>query len=95
MVYDLQGKQLFISHGKSIFKVDAETLTLRDTFKVALPCRVFHVWWGKPTEESHVLYGVPTSCTLLYAIGAHYTGDGAHAKGNDFKTELYKLAVRD
>jgi len=95
MVYDLQGKQLFISHGKSIFKVDAETLTLRDTFTVPLPCRVFHVWWGKPTEESHVLYGVPTSCTLLYAIGAHYTGDGAHAKGNDFKTELYKLAIRD
>jgi len=95
MVCDLDGKLLYISHGKSIFKVDAATLTLRQTFKVDLPCRVFHVWWGKPTEESHVLYGVPTSCVLLYAIGSSYTGDGTRAEANDFKTQLYKLAIRD
>jgi hypothetical protein len=95
MVITRDGKLLFVSHGRSIFKIDAATLTLRDDFKVDLPCRVFHTTWGKPTEFPHVLYGSPTPCTLLYAIGSSYTGDGTHAKGNDFKTELYKLAIRD
>jgi hypothetical protein len=58
----------------NLVKVEPATPTLRDTFKVDLPCRLFEVGWGKPTTESHPLYGAPSSCTLLYALGASYTG---------------------
>ncbi len=89
----LDEKLLFVSHGRSIFKIDVAKMELRGTFKTELPCRVFHVWWGKPTEGSHGVYGTPSSCTLLYAIGASYNGDGRNSK--DFKTHLYKLAIKD
>jgi hypothetical protein len=78
-----------------LFKVEPATLTLRDTFKVDLPCRLFEVGWGKPTTESHPLYGAPSSCTLLYALGASYTGDGSPVNDNQYKTHLYKIAIRD
>ena len=93
MVIDLDGKWLYVSHGRSIFKIEAATLALRDTFKVDLPCRLFHVWGGKPTGDTHPHWGSPSSCTLLYALGASYTGDGM--KANQFKTHLYKIAIRD
>ena len=95
MVRSADGKWLFVSHGRSIFKIEAATLTLRDTYKVDLPCRLFFVGWGKPTPDSHPLYGSPSSCTLLYALGASYTGDGSKVQSNQFKTQLYKIAVRD
>lgn len=95
MVLHADGKWLFVSHGRSIFKVEAPTLTLRDTYKVDLPCRLFHVGWGKPTQDVHPVYGTARSCTLLYAIGASYTGDGMTAKDNQFKTQLYKIAISD
>jgi len=89
----LDEKLLFVSHGRSIFKIDVAKMELRGTFKTELPCRVFHVWWGKPTEGSHGIYGTPSSCTLLYAVGASYKGDGMNSQ--DFKTHLYKLAIPD
>ncbi|HEX6719432.1 MAG TPA: hypothetical protein VF088_20180, partial [Pyrinomonadaceae bacterium] len=89
------GKWLFVSHGRSIFKIEAATLTVRDTYKVDLPCRLFYVGWGKPTADTHPLYGAPSSCTLLYALGASYLGDGTNVKDNQYKTQLYKLAIRD
>src|SRR6185369_17816872 len=95
MVISADGKFLFVSHGRSIFKIEAATLTLRDRFKVDLPCRLFHVVWGKPTQDTHPRYGAPSSCTLLYALGASYIGDGMKAKDNQFKTDLYKIAIRD
>jgi hypothetical protein len=84
---------LFVTHGRSIFKIDAAKMELRETYKMELPCRVFHVWSGKPTEESHIVYGTPNSCTLLYAIGASYRGNGI--EGRESKTQLYKLAIPD
>lgn len=93
MVISRDEKWLFVSHGRSIFKIDVAKMELRDTYKMELPCRVFHVWWGKPTEGSHAVYGTPSSCTLLYAIGASYRGDGVQAR--EFKTQLYKLAIPD
>ena len=95
MVRSADGKWLFVSHGRSIFKIEAATLAQHDTYKVELPCRVFHVGWGRPTQDSHPTYGAPSSCTLVYAIGASYTGDGKSAKDNQFTTHLYKIAVRD
>jgi hypothetical protein len=89
------GKWIFVSHGRSVFRIEAATLTLRDTYKVDLPCRLFYVGWGRPTSESHPLFGAPSSCTLVYALGASYTGDGATPKDNQFKTQLYKIAIRD
>ena len=93
MVIDLEEKQIFVSHGKSIFKIDVATMKVVQTFQMELPCRVFHVWWGKPTQDSHLDYGTPTSCTLLYAIGASYKGNGYD--GKEFTTHLYKLAIPD
>ena len=93
MVCTRDEQLLFVSHGRSIFKIDAATMSLRETYKMELPCRVFHVWSGKPTQDSHAVYGSPNSCTLLYAIGANYRGNGFDAK--EFKTQLYKLAIPD
>jgi hypothetical protein len=95
LVISADGKWLFASHGRSIFKIEAATLTLRDTYKVDLPCRLFYVGWGRPTSDNHPLYGAPSSCTLLYAVGASYTGDGSPVNDNQYKTHLYKIAIRD
>ena len=86
-------KLLFVSHGKSIFKIDTATMTLRDTYTLDLPCRVFHAWYGKPEPGVHPIYGGPASCILLYAIGASYRGDGTRAR--EFKTQIYKIGILD
>jgi len=95
LVISADGKWIFVSHGRSVFKIEAATLTLRDTYKVDLPCRLFYVGWGKPTPDTHPLYGAPSSCTLVYALGASYTGDGSPVSDNQYKTQLYKIAIRD
>lgn len=93
MVRHADGRWLFVSHGRSVFKIEAATLTVRETYKVDLPCRLFEVGWGKPTSDTHPHWGGASSCTLLYALGASYTGDGATV--TQYKTQLYKIAVRD
>jgi hypothetical protein len=93
MVCSLDGKLLFVSHGRTIFKIDAATMSVIGVHKMELPCRVFHVWGGKPSLESHPFYGTPTSCTLLYAIGATYKGNGFD--GREFQTHLYKIGIPD
>ena len=93
MVRTFDEKLLFVSHGKSIFKIDLATMTLRDTYTMELPCRVFHVSTGKPDSGRHPVYGSPDSCILLYAIGASYKGDGRFA--NEFKTQMYKIGILD
>jgi hypothetical protein len=93
MVIAQDERLLFVSHGRSVFKIDVAKMELRETYKMELPCRVFHVWWGKPTEDSHAVYGSPNSCTLLYVIGASYRGNGI--EGRESKTQLYKLAIPD
>ena len=95
MVLSGDGKWIFVAHGRSVFRIEAATLTLRDTHKVDLPCRVFYVGWGRPTSQSHPRWGAPSSCTLVYALGASYTGDGTTPKDNQYKTQLYKIAIRD
>ena len=40
------GKWIYVSHGRSVFRIEAATLTVRDTYKVDLPCRLFYVGWG-------------------------------------------------
>ncbi|MEN3327794.1 MAG: hypothetical protein V7638_2601 [Acidobacteriota bacterium] len=86
-------KYLFVSHGRSIFRIDAATMTLRDTYTMELPCRVFHVWIGKPESGRHPVYDGPDSCILVYAIGASYSGDGK--REGQFKTQMYKLGILD
>jgi hypothetical protein len=95
IVLSADGKWIFVSHGQSIFKVEAATLTLRDTHKIDLPCRLIYVGRGRPTPDMHPVWGAPSSCTLLYALGASYTGDGMTPKDNQYKTQLYKIAIRD
>jgi len=86
-------KYLFVSHGKSIFRIDAATMTLRDTYTMELPCRVFHAWTGKPDTGRHPVYGAPDSCILVYAIGSSYKGDGKWE--SEFKTQIYKIGILD
>ena len=92
MVRTLDDKYIFVSHGRTIFKIDA-SMKLIDSYKMELPCRVFHVWAGKPSTDSHPVYGSPSSCILLYAVGATYTGNGV--EGGNSKTHLYKLGIPD
>ncbi|HXQ37729.1 MAG TPA: hypothetical protein VN843_27215, partial [Anaerolineales bacterium] len=94
MVRTLDGRKLFVSHGRSIFMIDTANLSLLETFKLELPCRLLHVWGGLPTTQSHGIYGTPSSCILLYAIGSSYMGDGTRSK-SDFITRLYKLGIPD
>lgn len=92
MVRTLDGRFLFVSHGRSIYMINSANASFYKHFKVDLPCRLLHVWGGLPTTESHPLYGQPSSCILLYAIGSSYIGDGTRSKG-DFITRLYKLGI--
>jgi hypothetical protein len=93
MVRTLDDKFIFVSHGRTIFKIDAAAMKLIDSYKVELPCRVFHVWAGQPTQDSHPVYSAPSSCILLYAVGASYAGDGL--QGQHSKIHLYKLGIPD
>jgi hypothetical protein len=86
-------KYLFVSHGRSIFRIDAATMTLRDTYTMELPCRVFHAATGKPDSGRHPVYGAPDPCILVYAIGASYKGDGKWE--SEFKTQIYKIGILD
>ncbi len=92
MVRTLDGRKLFVSHGRTIFMIDSANLSLLGTFKLELPCRLLHVWGGLPSTASHGVYGTPSTCILLYAIGSSYLGDGTRSKG-DFVTRLYKLGI--
>ena len=77
---------LFVSHGKSIFKIDnGPTMAVRDTLNMELPCRIFHVAKAKPTSDA-------APCNVVYALGASYRGDGKSGSG---VTHLYKLGVLD
>lgn len=94
MVRTPDEKSIFVSHGKTIFRIDAAAMTVRETYKTELPCRVFHVWQGQPTTNVHPRFGGPKPCLLLYAIGARYVGDGK-ARARDYKTQLYKFGIRE
>lgn len=94
MVRTPDERYLFVSHGRTIFRIDAAAMTVRETYTTELPCRVFHVWQGLPTTNVHPRFGGPRPCILLYAIGARYIGDGK-TRARDFKTQLYKFGIRE
>ena len=85
---------LFVSHGKNIFRINAGTLNVIDTYTMPLPCRVFHVFRGQPTTETREGFSPPGPCLLLYAIGAQFRGDGT-SKARSNQTQLFKLAMFD
>jgi hypothetical protein len=94
MVRTSDERYLFVSHGRTIFRIDAAAMTVRETYTTELPCRVFHVWQGQPTTNVHPRFGGPKPCILLYAVGARYVGDGM-TRARDFKTQLYKIGILD
>jgi hypothetical protein len=79
LIMSLDPKFLFVSQGKSILQIDTNSMTVRRTLAVELPCRLIHVTQG------------PNRCWLVYAIGSTYNGNGSNA--GEFKTQLYKLAI--
>jgi hypothetical protein len=85
---------LFVSHGKTIFRINAATMAVTDTYTMPLPCRVFHIWRGRPTTASRPPFNAPGPCLLLYAIGAQFRGDGT-SKARFFQTQFYKIAMFD
>lgn len=73
-------RELFVSAGKSIMKIDTDTFTLRPwRTEVELPCHLISV--GK---------GLGNTWTL-YAMGHYYVGDENSV--SEYKTHLYAIPV--
>jgi hypothetical protein len=73
-------RELFVSVGKSIMKVDMQTFTLRPwRAEVEAPCRLIAVGKGHGNTWT------------LYAMGHYYVGDGNSV--SEYKTHLYILPV--
>ncbi len=84
---------LFVTHGRTIYHLNKDNLTVRESMTVDLPCRFLQVRFGKPPGDSHLRYGGPDSGWMVWAIGASYTGDGTRV--DQYKTEIYKTFFRD
>ena len=74
---------LFVTHGKNIYYMDSQKMTIRRTITVDLPCRILQVWYGPS--------GTQDATWSVIVLGATYTGDGT--KVDQYKTELYKFLV--
>ena len=80
MVLSPNDRSLFVSAGKTIYKIDTASFTLLPwTAVVELPCRVFHVKEGKKRTWT------------VFAIGSDYVGDGN--KVDSYKTHLYAVSA--
>ena len=80
LLFSQSPDSLFVSQGRTIMRVDPESLAVRRTLAVDLPCQVVLATRGSDY-----------SGWLLYAVGAAYKGDGKSA--GEFQTRLYKLAL--
>ncbi|HKS39464.1 MAG TPA: hypothetical protein VJX74_02545, partial [Blastocatellia bacterium] len=74
----LYNTPLFVSHGRTILQLDTQSMTVRRSATVELPCRLMYV-----TQDR-------SFCWMVYAMGATGSSDGSSVK--EYKTHLYKLA---
>lgn len=73
-------RELFVSAGKMIMKIDTDTFTLHPwRTEVELPCRLISVGKGHGNTWT------------LYAMGHYYEGDGNSV--HKYKTHLYAIPV--
>ncbi len=83
---------LVVSHATNVSILDKRTLKPSQTINVGLPCRLIQVLRGTlpmtPTPIGHV---GPRKCTLIWAVGSLYTGDGIELR--NYRYKLYKIAV--
>jgi len=84
---------LFVTHGRTIYHLNKNNLTVRESMTVDLPCRFLQVRFDKPSGGNHMHYGGPDTGWMVWAIGASYTGDGT--KVDQYKTEIYKTFFKD
>ena len=75
----------FVTHGRTIYHINNDDLSIRAGMNLDLPCRIIHVKGGRPA-------GVAEDCWMVWAIGAWYKGDGTNVA--EYKTEIYKLMFR-
>ena len=79
MVMGPNEKSFFVSHGRTIRQIDAESLSVLRSVTVELPCRLINVTQG------------PENTWLVYALGSTGTSDGTTVQ--DLKTHLYRIAL--
>ncbi len=73
-------RRLFVSHERTITQIDTESMTVRASSTVELPCRLIHI-----KKDTH---------WIVYAIGATYTDNGSNVE--EYKPHLYRVVfVKD
>lgn len=82
-------RSICISHGRRIYSILTDEMTVQSSVTVDLPCRLIRAKIDRPPHEKHEGYGGAEPCCIVWAIGASYVGDGTTAGG--FKTQIYKL----
>ncbi len=79
-----------VSHGKNIYLIKKENMSVEASVTVDLPCRLIRVKHEWPPHGRHEIFGGAAPCWIVYAIGADYAGSGGRPQSR-WKTELYKL----
>jgi hypothetical protein len=78
-----------VSHGRTIYSINKNDLSVGSSATVDLPCRLIQVKNDRAPHGQHPLFEWAKPCNIALAIGSAYTGDGSNAGG--FKTQLYRL----
>ena len=78
-----------VSHGRTIYAIKKNDLTVESSVTVDLPCRLIQVKNDRAPHGEHPIFGFAAPCYIALAIGSTYSGDGTNAGG--FKTQLYRL----
>ena len=82
---------LYVSHGRKIYVLEKRRFVERQKITVDLPCRLIQVRRGRLPGEAHPKYRTPSECTIVWAIGATYVGDGQSRQ--KYQTSLYRIGV--
>jgi hypothetical protein len=77
-----------VSHGKTIYAITKNGLSIQSSVTVDLPCSLIQAKTDRAPHREHDFSGA-APCWIVSAIGAAYNGDGRNA-GN-FKTQLYRV----
>jgi hypothetical protein len=82
-----------VSHGKNIYLIKKEDMSVSASVTVDLPCRLIRVKHEWSPYGKYEGFGGAAPCWIVYAIGATYTGSGDRPQSR-WKTELYKLGFQ-
>lgn len=88
-IVDVLPGSFCVSHGKTIYAIKKNDLTVESSVTVDLPCRLIQVKNDRAPYGEHPIFGFAKPCYIVLAVGSTYNGDGSNAGG--FKTQLYRL----